>query len=321
MLKFINFYFPEDAGAGGAAEAANNDELFEYVDNSVAESKANVNGIKAVNVPDTQGKPYDSGETATADDEPAVETDEKEPEDFESLIEGRYKKDFQSKVDGIINKRFRQNKKNEELIKQFEAEKEMLAPLFKAMGAKYGIDPTDVKAIVEAADKDNSNFEQAAYDNGFDDAESFRKHTEREEELNRLREQERVRKETELANKQRQELIEGWLEESTEFKKEIPTFDFKNEWNNNERFRYLVNSGFSVKDAYKSTHFDDYLQAERKRAQDDILREVRMNHSRPIESNANANAAIRVKKSIKDMSLEDTERVIREAKSGKTIVF
>lgn len=313
MLKYFNFYSPEDGGAGAAAPSATNDDLFEAVNDSDAGSNQQpIDGMKAVNTPDSEGKPLETNQSAD---------DEQVGEDFDSLIKGRYKKEYQAKVDGVINKRFKNNKQNEEKIQQLEAEKAMLQPLFQAMGARYGIDPSDVKAIVEAADKDNSNFENEAFEKGFSDAAQYRQQLARDQELNRLRESERVRIETETANRQRQQLLEGWIAESSEFKKEVPEFDFKTEWESNEKFKYLVNSGFSVRDAYRTTHYDEVLQAEVDKAKETILREVRTNQARPIENTIGSSAAIRVKKSIKDMSLEDTDRIIREAKLGKKITF
>lgn len=308
MLK--NFYAPED-GASGASAQTDNDDLFE-VEGSAAESEQVIDGLNAVNTPDSEGKPLKSEEAV--DDEPPEE-------DFNTLIKGKYKEQYQAKVDAIINKRFKDAKANEEKLKANEATMAKLQPLFNAMAAKYGIKADDIDAIIEAADKDNSNYEQAAYDNGYGDTAEYRRAVERDEELNRLRAAERERVEAAEQDRQRRELLEGWLAESEEFKKEVEGFDFKSEWDGSDRFRYLVNSGFKVKEAYMAVHAEEYAKAAADKAQKDILAEIRANKTRPTESSANPQAAVRVKKSIKDMSLEDTERIIQEAKRGRKITF
>lgn len=308
MLK--NFYAPED-GASGASAQTDNDDLFE-VEGSAAESEPIIDGLKAVNTPDSEGKPLKSEEAV--DDEPPEE-------DFNTLIKGKYKEQYQAKVDAIINKRFKDAKANEEKLKANEATMAKLQPLFNAMAAKYGIKADDIDAIIEAADKDNSNYEQAAYDNGYGDTAEYRRAVERDEELNRLRAAEKARVEAAEQDRQRRELLEGWMKESEEFKKEVEGFDFKTEWDGSERFRYLVNSGFKVKEAYMAVHAAEYAKAAADKAQKDILAEIRANKSRPTESNANPQAAIRVKKSVKDMSLADTDRIIEEAKRGRKITF
>ena len=308
MLK--NFYAPED-GASGASAQTDNDDLFE-VEGSAAESEQVIDGLNAVNTPDSEGKPLKSEEAV--DDEPPEE-------DFDTLIKGKYKEQYQANVDAIINKRFKNAKANEEKLKANEATMAKLQPLFNAMAAKYGIKADDIDAIIEAADKDNSNYEQAAYDNGYGDTAEYRRAVERDEELNRLRAAEKERVEAAEQDRQRRELLEGWLAESEEFKKEVEGFDFKSEWDGSDRFRYLVNSGFKVKEAYMAVHAAEYAKAAAEKAQKDILAEIRANKTRPTESSANPQAAIRVKKSVKDMSLEDTERIIQEAKRGRKITF
>lgn len=308
MLK--NFYAPED-GASGASAQTDNDDLFE-VEGSAAESEQVIDGLNAVNTPDSEGKPLKSEEAV--DDEPPEE-------DFDTLIKGKYKEQYQANVDAIINKRFKNAKANEEKLKANEATMAKLQPLFNAMAAKYGIKADDIDAIIEAADKDNSNYEQAAYDNGYGDTAEYRRAVERDEELNRLRAAEKARVEAAEQDRQRRELLEGWLAESEEFKKEVEGFDFKSEWDGSDRFRYLVNSGFRVKEAYMAVHAEEYAKAAADKAQKDILAEIRANKTRPTESSANPQAAIRVKKSVKDMSLEDTERIIQEAKRGRKITF
>lgn len=308
MLK--NFYAPED-GASGASAQTDNDDLFE-VEGSAAESEQVIDGLNAVNTPDSEGKPLKSEEAV--DDEPPKE-------DYKTLIKGKYKDEYQADVDAIINKRFKNAKANEEKLKAHEATMAKLQPLFNAMAAKYGIKADDIDAIIEAADKDNSNYEQAAYDNGYGDTAEYRRAVERDEELNRLRAAEKERVEAAEQDRQRRELLEGWLAESEEFKKEVEGFDFKSEWDGSDRFRYLVNSGFRVKEAYMAVHAEEYAKAAADKAQKDILAEIRANKTRPTESSANPQAAIRVKKSVKDMSLEDTERIIQEAKRGRKITF
>lgn len=309
MIKRPFFYSPEDGGAGASAQT-DNDDLFE-TDSSDAGSET-IDGLKAVDTPDSEGKPLNPEQPV--DDEPPEE-------DFDTLIKGKYKDQFQAKVDAIFNKRFKNAKANEEKIKVHDDTMAKLQPLFNAMAARYGVNANDIDAIVKAADEDNSNFEQLAYDNGFGDTAEYRRQLERDNELNRLREAERARVEAAEQDRQRQELLQGWLSESEELKKEVEGFDFKSEWDASDRFRYLVNSGFKVREAYMAVHAEEYAKAAADKAQKDILAEIRANKSRPTESNANPQAAIRVKKSIRDMSLEDTERIIQEAKRGKKITF
>lgn len=310
------FYSPDAGGASGAAApTATNDDLFEVVEGSDAESEQPIEGVTAVNTPDSEGEPLEAN--ATADDEPKAES-------FDALmkrIQTDYKKEYQAHFNAAFNKRHKEHKQLEETVTNLKAERESIQPLVRALAARHGVNPEDIKALVEAVDKDNSYFEKEAYEKGFGTPEAYREHLKTTEELNRLRESERERTQTDEDNRHREQLLRGWLDESRSLQKEVAGFDFKAEWNSNQQFRYLLNSGFSVKDAYKMTHVDEYVKAAEKRAQESVVREVAANRARPIENGVDAHAAVRVKKSISDMTLADTDRIIQEAKRGKKISF
>lgn len=310
-MHIKNFCSPDDGGASGAAvdTATETDDLFETVGGPEAEGDEQIiDGISAKNTKDSEGKPLNPKEQV--DDEPAVE-------DFESLytaLKDKYPKELQAKYDGNFNKRFKDAKRNEETLKS-------LKPLINAMSARYGIDAKDIAALVKAADEDNSNFEKKAFEKGFGDVATYRDYLRREEEFNELREAERRRTEAETQERERSELIKGWLEESAELQKEVPNFDFKTEWNGSEKFRYLINSGFGVAEAYKMLHADEFAKKAAEKAQAEIMREIRANNQRPTENGAGAQAGIRVKKSVDEMSAADIDRIVQEAKSGKKIPF
>lgn len=324
LRKHFNFYSPE--GETGAAESyANSDDLLEVVEGSDAEGDEQlIDGVKAVNTKDTEGKSLAEGSADDdgLDDEAA----------FEELINGKYKEIYQKKVkeinqkkvNEVIGKRFKSYKKVEEELAALKSERESVQPLFNAIAAKYGIDPKDVKAIVEAASNDNSNFEEEAYRHGFSDADAYRAHLEQTAELERLRNEDRARRQEQEENLQREQLIQGWIEEAKELKAIVPEFDLKAELQN-DRFAYFLNSGFSVSDAYKMTHVDEYAAAKAaqamKETEDRVLREIKANKMRPTEGAASSSAAVRVKKAVSDLTLTDTERLIAEAKKGKKITL
>ncbi|MBQ8895585.1 MAG: hypothetical protein IJY88_02190 [Clostridia bacterium] len=316
LKKYFNFHSP-DGESGAAASTANTDDLFETVEGSDAGSEERlIDGVKAVNTRDTEGNSLNAaaGDDDGLDDEAA----------FEELINGKYKDVYQKKINGVIGKRFKSIKKTEEELASLKSERESFQPLFNAMAAKYGIDPKDVKAIVEAASEDNSNFEDEAFKHGFSNAEAYRNHLNQAAELERLRDADRQRTQLQEQNEQRDQLMRGWLNEAKELKAIVPEFDLKAEIQN-DRFSYFLNSGFSVSDAYKMTHVDEYAAAKAaaaaKEAEARTLNELRANRARPTESAAVSSASVRVKKSVSNLTLADTDRLIEEAKRGKKITL
>ena len=316
LKKYFNFHSP-DGESGAAASTANTDDLFETVEGSDAGSEERlIDGVKAVNTRDTEGNSLNAaaGDDDGLDDEAA----------FEELINGKYKDVYQKKINGVIGKRFKSIKKTEEELASLKSERESFQPLFNAMAAKYGIDPKDVKAIVEAASEDNSNFEDEAFKHGFSNAEAYRNHLNQAAELERLRDADRQRTQLQEQNEQRDQLMRGWLNEAKELKAIVPEFDLKAEIQN-DRFSYFLNSGFSVSDAYKMTHVDEYAAAKAaaaaKEAEARTLNELRANRARPTESAAVSSASVRVKKSVSNLTLADTDCLIEEAKRGKKITL
>ena len=312
-----NFCSPDTGGASGVAQSAEkNDELFEIVENSAAGSEQIIDGLDAVNATDTEGNPLTP--------QPVTESevdDELSKADYDTLmgiIKSKYAKEHQEEIDSHFNKRFKNHKRTEEAYNA-------LKPLIAANAARYGLDPKDVSAVIKAAVEDNSNYEKEAYERGFGDPAAYRKHLAEQQELNNLREEKRIREENEKNERDRKQLVDGWRQESEEFKKLVPDFDLNSEWKNNEEFRYFLTSGMSVKKAYYAAHAEELASSESqkaaKKAEQKVINEVKANLRRPSENGVKAATAVRVKKSVKDMSLADYERVFDEARDGAKISF
>ncbi len=323
MKKFFKLYSPDEGGVSGASAstADTSDSLFESIEGSAAGNNAPIiDGLNAVNATDSEGKPLKS--SLQVDDEPATE-------DFLSLINGKYQKEYQqsiqkevnSRVKTAFNKRFKNHMQTSERLQRAEESLTSLKPLIDAMASRYGLDPKNIKAIVEAADKDDSNFEREAAEKGFGDTDTYRRHLKNERELNDFREKDRAQKESAAKQQDRQRLVDGWLNEAGTFKKDFPEFDFKAEWEGNDRFRYLLTSGWSVKEAYAAVHPDDYAKTLAKQAERAVIQEVRANNRRPAEGGAGVQGALRVTKSLEDLSHEDLQKIRSEAKRGKKIRF
>ena len=84
---------------------------------------------------------------AGAEPEAAEETKRDKKAEWRKLIEGDYKDEFQSHVQGIINKRFRDTKSLQE-------QNAALGELAVKLADRYGVDPRDLKGLSEAIDGD-----------------------------------------------------------------------------------------------------------------------------------------------------------------------
>lgn len=238
-----------------------------------------------------------------------------EAESFESLITGRYKADFDKKAQQMINTRFKQTK-------QLEAERDALRPVLDALSAKYGIDQKGkdfAQKLQAAIDADDSYYEEEADRLGLT--------------VNQLKEQRRTNAELAelreaLAERQRQEardnIYQGWLDQSEQLKGIYPDFDLQVEAQD-EGFVRLLQNGIDVRTAYEVVHKDELLSGAIryavKTAQQRTVEDIRARGLRPQEAGAGSSTAAAqvVKADPRDWSREDMAEATRRALMGEKI--
>ena len=86
--------------------------------------------------------PQTTGEASQKEGAPAAGVQDADAE-FESLIKGRFKKAYDTKVQDTISRRLKQ-------AKQAEAQLGALSPLVQHLAREYGVDPTDIGALTAA---------------------------------------------------------------------------------------------------------------------------------------------------------------------------
>ena len=130
MKKFkLNIqFFGEGAGTGASAGTGAEGSGAEAGSIDLA-SQGSANNGDNVDVTEPQG------ETA--------KTPQQRQEDFEALIRGEYREEFQKRTQRIIDKRFKQQGELENTLKSHDE-------LLTVLAQKYGVDSRDAKAIMDA---------------------------------------------------------------------------------------------------------------------------------------------------------------------------
>ena len=221
---------------------------------------------------------------ASADEKPRDKT-----ADFNRMINGEYKSEYQAALENVLSKRLKtSNKKlakSEELISQ-------LRPLIEKLAIKYSIeDSADIGAIIAAAEQDNSYYEEYAKGRGVD-IEGAKQLIE----AKRITDENERRKAEEERETQFAGMFEGWLRQADEVKQKYPSFDFEYESLNDEtgeEFRRLLNSGIDVESAYTVIHKNEIMggamQYAYQRAKQDMA-DARTNRlNRPNENGVSSN--------------------------------
>ena len=232
--------------------------------------------------------------------------------EFEKLIKGEFKEQYDAKVQDTMQKRLSKLKGTEE---KFNA----LAPTLELLSQRYGVDVNDIEALSNAIQEDDSYYEQEALEKGItvQQLKDFRR-TERENEALKQQMQEIERRE----NADR--IYAQWLSDAENLKQVYPTFDLNTEMQN-EAFTRLLGVGIDMRTAYEVTHKDDIIrgamQFTAQSVEQKITNRMKANGARPIEGGMGSQSAAQVKSDVSQLSDADVAEVIRRVKRGERVSF
>lgn len=292
MTKLSLQLFADGAGAGAAAAG------------TAAGAEAGSNSQSATGN-DSAATGSTTGENS-AGEQSQVET-------FDDLIKGRYKQDFDTKVQSIINKRFKG-------AREAEASMNKLSQGISALGTYYGLDaesPDFLDKLNSRIMDDEKLYEKEAAESGMnvDDVKRIRR-MEMENRALKLQ----TRRDAE--ERQMQEFYSGVIKQVPDVQKVYPQFDIDTEMAN-EQFFNLVRNGVGLRNAYEVIHGSE-LQAARdaiiaQKAQEQLSNSVRANGMRPNE--VNHNSAPDFGRDIKNMTRAEVKQIIRRAERGEVVKF
>lgn len=233
-------------------------------------------------------------------------TPEVRAKEFEALIKGEYKEQFNGRVQKIIDRRFKGQK---EMLEELEATRpviDMLKQRYKAQ---------DIASLREAIEGDNSYWEKAAYDAGLE-VEQFKELTMLRAENERLK---AARRETEQQRYIRGQ-IEEWERQGEELKADYPDFDLGVELSNGD-FQGLLKSGIPVKTAYELMHLEEIRETVRRQTEKAVMDNIRANGSRPVENGIKASGGFVLGKNVADLSREERAEIKKRVQRGERIIL
>lgn len=299
------------AGADGSQAAAVGAEVNPAEQRSPARSKRRENPLANV----TYGRQAEPQQTDAATQDQNVQQAEA-AESFEDLIKGRFKGDFETRVQGILQDRLKGSRERESKIN----------PIIERIAQRYGMDASDMAnfdldALTEAIDSDTSQYEQEAMEKGMD-VETLMK-------VKRLERMEAVQQREAEQRRQQAEIeqhLQGLLKQGDEVKKLYPGFDLQAELQNPAFVRLTAPGvGVDVRTAYEVVHRDEMRGAEMQyaaqRSAQRIAASVQANGRRPAENGASGGAAATNKSDPSKLTKADRAEIRRRAAAGEKIVF
>lgn len=233
--------------------------------------------------------------------------------EFEKLIKGEYKEEFDAWAQDTVKNRLKGHK---ETVAKLEA----LTPTLETLAKKYGVDSSDIDALNKAIEEDDAYYEEEALEKGVtvEQLKQFKKMERENAELKKLRDEQNAK---EAAEKK----VAGWMEESKQVKAIYPQFDLRGEMQNPKFVDLLRVPGVDVRTAYELTHKDEIIagamQFTAKTVEKKIADKIAANGARPTENGLNSQSASLTKSDVSQLSKADILDIQRRVARGEKISF
>lgn len=249
--------------------------------------------------------------------ESQVATDNGAEESFEDLIKGRYKKDFDARVQDIISKRFKNSQAAEDNLAK-------MTPMLNVLGQRYGIDTSnlnevDFDKLANSVFEDNSYFEAEALEKGMD-VNTLKQLKKMEMENNQLRAAMQQRQQQEAQQQAWNKLVM----ESEKVKQLYPSFDLASEMEN-PKFGRLVAHGVDARTAYEVIHRDEIqaatMQFTAQKTAEKISNAVMSNNNRVTENGIGQTQAAETKLDPSKLTKAQREEIRKRVSRGEKITF
>ena len=252
------------------------------------------------------------GSDEGGDDPDGNELKEDIDAEFEELIKGKYKQQFDGRVHSIMQNRFKNAQDAKDVAAKWQG-------ATAALAAMYGIDGTDPDALKDAIEKDDGLFSAQAEAQGLT-PEQFRENLRLRMDAQTGRNmQEQMRIETE-----KQATFQRWESEAAELTETFPNFDLAYELEN-EAFLDGLNRGLSVRDAFFVAHMDEIVAGSNAAAKSEATQKVVDNFNqraaRPAENGASHKPAVIRKTDPSKFTDADLDEIARRSRRGETIRF
>ena len=311
-IPMLNLQLFAEGGAGGAAGTGGDGGTAQGQGVTEAAALPQTKGAKNNPLADVKYGIQDEGVAPAAEVQPTTEAQPDLNAEFEKLIKGQFKEQYDSRVQDTIQKRLKSSK---ETVDKYNA----LTPTLEILAKKYGVDATDIEALNKAIQDDDSYFEEEALERGIS-VQQLKEIRKMERENADLRRQMQEQQTQENANK----LYAAWMNQAEEAKKVYPSFDLRAEMSN-PRFVDLLRSNIDVRTAYEVLHKDEIIPAAMqftaKTVESKIAKKIAAQGTRPAENGMSSQGASLVKSDVSQLSKADRQEIIRRVQRGEKIRF
>ena len=239
--------------------------------------------------------------------------------DFDALIKGQYKDQYNARVKEMVDKRL---KGVHQQLQSYEAAN----PIFDILAQRYGVEATDYAAMAEAVKKDTSFAEKAALERGMD-VQDYMKVRDIEIENASMRRQMELQRQQQAEQQRQQqanEQVTKWNQQAEQAKQVYPGLNLQKEIANSD-FSRLLRSGVDVRTAYEVVHKDEIMQGAMQyaaqRAAKNVTDNVIAGAARPAENGTAAQGAVSAKVDPSKLSEKEFQTYLERVARGERITF
>ena len=237
-------------------------------------------------------------------------------ETFESLITGRYKKDFNDRVNRIVQGRLSRSKADTELVSKLE-------PMLQLVARGYGMSiedlrSADIDTLSAHIMDDNRFYEEMAEERGFT-ADQMRKVYQTEQRAQLLERAETQRQQE--AEKQQQ-----WgqiLQQAEALRGKYASFDLNKEMSN-EQFARMVAVGVPLEAAYTAMHHTELANGAMQFAAQETARRISSSIAagakRPREAGLSAQAGAQAQPKV-NYTKKDIDSILARVRRGEKVTL
>jgi hypothetical protein len=187
--------------------------------------------------------------------------------------------------------------------------------MIEVLARKYGVDASNVDALVRAVESDDTYYEDEALRRGVP--------------VDEVKESDRILKENRVLKQRLEDEAAArnysmWMQQAEQTKSVYPNFDMDTELQNPE-FKKLLRSNVDVRTAFEVLHKDEIIPAAMqytaKQVEQKLTNKVIANGARPTENGISDQSSAVVKSDVSQLSKADRQEIARRVQRGEKIRF
>lgn len=259
------------------------------------------------------------GDTAAADAQPQEAQEDvlkntavqKEAE-FEKLIKGEYRDQFEQRIKDNLKRRFKESSSLRQRVSKSDE-------IINMLKIKYGINEDSLETIADAVKNDNSFLKEEAQKQGIEP-----------DILQKLKtleyENESMKRQIEdgLEERKIRQTVDSWMKDAKVLSEKYPDFDLELEAQN-PKFAMLLKAGVDLKTAYYATHHEDIVSRETseasKMASVKITDSIRARGARPNENGLSDRSTAIIKTDVSKLTPKERAEIAKRVMRGEEISF